>query len=143
MIYWDTSALAALLLQDRGYQLIEAWIASQTATNILSNFTWGEFVSSAGMRVRSGRLDAAGGHQTLALAEAFVADWPKEMLSSEDIQSATALVAQFDLRLRLPDAIHIAIAKRARAMLITTDHAQRDAARAVGLSVHDPLEDYA
>ena len=56
-------------------------------------------------------------------------------IQSEDIARAMSLVRRGDLVLRGPDAIHIAIAERLNATLLTFDKGMSAAAKAIGLNV--------
>jgi predicted nucleic acid-binding protein len=56
-------------------------------------------------------------------------------MDSSDFAGAEGLVRRLDLTLRTPDALHIAIARRAGAALVTFDKAMATVAGALGLSV--------
>jgi predicted nucleic acid-binding protein len=53
----------------------------------------------------------------------------------EDFSAATVFLRRFDLGLRTPDALHIAIAARLGAKLVTFDVKMAAAAAALGLDV--------
>jgi uncharacterized protein len=52
-----------------------------------------------------------------------------------DIVAASGFIRRLDRPLRTPDAIHIAIAQRAGAILATFDKPMADSAEALGLAV--------
>ena len=56
-------------------------------------------------------------------------------VSGADIALATSFLRRLDLTLRTPDAVHIAITQRLRAMLVTFDQRMATAARALGVEV--------
>jgi uncharacterized protein len=56
-------------------------------------------------------------------------------LEAGDIAQADLFVRRLDLPLLAPDAIHIAIAQRLRATLVTFDRQMATAARTLGLAV--------
>lgn len=60
-----------------------------------------------------------------------------------DIAAATLLVRRHDLKLRAPDAIHIAAAERLTTTLVTLDINMAAAARALDLSCINPAEESA
>jgi predicted nucleic acid-binding protein len=62
---------------------------------------------------------------------------PVEMHPS-DARLAYVYVRRFDLRLRAPDALHLAIAGRLDATLVTLDRRLADAAREFGIAVATP-----
>jgi hypothetical protein len=78
-------------------------------------------------------------------ASARLADfdaWRAAMSLPVDITASDARLAyiyarRFDLRLRAPDALHLAIA-RPDATLVTLDRRLAEAARELGVSVEDP-----
>ena len=61
-------------------------------------------------------------------------------IEGSDVREATTLVRQFDLKLRAPDALHIATCRRIDARLITLDINMAAAARALDLSCINPAE---
>lgn len=58
-------------------------------------------------------------------------------VSSSDIDAARDLVRHIELKLRAPDAIHLATAQRLGATLATFDVTLASAARALGVEVED------
>jgi hypothetical protein len=59
-------------------------------------------------------------------------------IGTGDIALATTYIRRFDLTLRTPDALHIAIARRIEATLVTFDRTMAAAARALGMAVATP-----
>ncbi len=59
-------------------------------------------------------------------------------ISPADVAVATAFLRRLDLTLRTPDAIHIAIAQRMNATLVTFDQGMAESARALGMAVATP-----
>ena len=55
--------------------------------------------------------------------------------TSDDIARAETMLRRLDLNLRAPDAIHIVIAQRSEAMLVTFDLKMADSARFLGVTV--------
>jgi len=66
--------------------------------------------------------------------------WICAEVQPDDIAAATKLVGRFELNLKLPDAVHIAIAQRLDCTLVSSDRTQLTAARKLGLAIADPLE---
>jgi predicted nucleic acid-binding protein len=56
-------------------------------------------------------------------------------MTSADITAAAAFLRRLDLTLRTQDALHLAIAQRVGAELLTFDRRTASAARALGTSV--------
>ena len=86
---------------------------------------------------------------TKADASARLADfdaWRAAMSLPVDIGATDARLAyiyarRFDLRLRAPDALHLAIARRLDATLVTLDRRLATAARELGIAVKDLTTD--
>jgi uncharacterized protein len=55
-----------------------------------------------------------------------------------DVRLAAAYVRRFDLALRAPDALHLAVAERLDVPLVTLDRRLATAARELGVGVEDP-----
>jgi hypothetical protein len=79
-------------------------------------------------------------------ASARLADfdaWRTAMTSRVDIQASDVRLAyiyvrRFDLQLRAPDALHVAVARRLDAGLVTLDRRMATAAWELGVSVEMP-----
>jgi predicted nucleic acid-binding protein len=137
--YFDTSCFTALALRDEGWPLIADWLEQSEGPAYLSDFGWGEFVSAVGLRVRMRRLAARDGTATIALATVFRTHWLAVSIANADVALAAELVGRFELGLRLPDAIHMALASRLDYRLVTTDNVQHRAALTLGLNAVNPL----
>lgn len=133
--YFDASGFAALILQDGGWQAIDRWLMATRPLPTLSDFGWGEFISSVGIRVRTQQFDDAQAHAAIVKATEVLQPWGRVSLQSDDVAEATKLVARFELGLKLPDAIHIAVARRLDQILVTTDLQQLRAATRIGMAV--------
>jgi len=59
-------------------------------------------------------------------------------ITAADVARATAFLRRLDLTLRTPDALHIVIAERIGATLVTFDQRMADSARALGMAVATP-----
>ena len=56
-------------------------------------------------------------------------------LAPGDVGVAALYVRRFDLMLRMPDALHIALCRRDQHVLVTLDRRMAEAARAIGVEV--------
>lgn len=132
MIYLDTSVIVPLFLPER--RSLEAENLIVLKQIIVSDLAGAEFSSAIAMAVRVGRLKENAARQVLAQFDDWIAD---QALSAEtqreDFLAAIGLIRRFDLGLRTPDALHIAIAMRAGAKLLTFDAKMAEAASALGL----------
>ncbi|MEG3165592.1 type II toxin-antitoxin system VapC family toxin [Sphingomonas sp. PB2P19] len=134
----STSAFAMIVLQDPGFAAVKDWIRDAAPDPVVCDFGWGEFVSAVGLRIRSHWIVRSAGDRVLAVASQVSMRWRRIEICSDDIAVATGFVARYDLALRLPDAIPVALAQRLACTLVTTDHQQLRAARSLGIHAVDP-----
>ncbi|MBX9882803.1 MAG: PIN domain-containing protein [Sphingomonas sp.] len=138
--YWESSTIATVLLQQHGWEQLRELAATGPAP-CFSDFGAGEVTSAIGINVRQGIVDATTG---LAAADALgvmLAPWRRELLTQVDIARATSHLRNFTLGLRLPDALHIAIAERLNLTLITADRRQYAAAQVLGIAARNPFDE--
>lgn len=136
----DASVIANVLFGDEGSGEIARWIVDNLPNPIVNDIVWGEVVGALGIRVRRGDADPA---EATALLDEFtskIASWERIVVAPHDIADAIAFVSDLTLPLRFVDAIHVAVARRLDATLITTDRQQRRAAFELGVSAINPLE---
>ena len=102
---------------------------------LVSDFAAAEVASALSRLVRMQELDREDAHQRLATFDAWlVLDATCVDLEPRDIRQAAALVRRFELRLRTPDALHVAICARLAASMVTRDANLAHAASAIGLA---------
>ena len=133
IFYVDASVIAGVALRDIDFEYVVAAVPAETAL-AYSTFGFGEVVSAIAARVRAKHGsddDAAARLQDLRI---FLENWVWVDCTSGDLDRAIVLTAQASLALKLPDAIHIAIAERLGLPLLTSDRQQYRAARSLGLS---------
>lgn len=135
--YLDTSVAIALVFREKGWEQTAHWLSLYASERLWSTYGRGEFTDVVARRVRGTALSALDGQATLSAAYDFFAQWQSVATSPDDIELATAFITDdFGRAVKLPDAIHIATARRCVASLITHDRQQATAARAIGLDVH-------
>lgn len=134
MIYLDTSVLVPLFLPEPRSREAENGVAQEAV--MVSDLAAAEFSSALSLAVRSGRLPTTAARTILAAFDAWMPAYtnPAEILG-EDIAAATLLIRRFDLGLRTPDSLHIAIATRMGARLFTYDARMASAALSLGVDV--------
>lgn len=134
ILYADASVIAALALGEPASAQIET--RSETADDILvSDFGIGKAVSAVSIALRLGRLKDEDANAIVDRLVAGFAGWAVVACETIDISRAVQLVRRFDLALRMPDAIHVAIAERLDARLFSGDERQLSAAETIGLRI--------
>jgi len=135
-LYIDPSALLPAFVEEARSDTVDRLLRTSNEALCVSEFAAAEFASALSRLVRTHVLDQDLALQRLAdfdawrAAEAVLID-----VESADIRSASIIVRRFDLMLRTPDALHVAIARRLGAALVTFDHRLATAARAMGVAV--------
>ena len=88
--------------------------------------------------VRTGRLAATDGAACLSDFDVWRAAMTRPAeIHPDDVRLAGAYVRRFDLALRAPDALHIAVARRLDVALVTLDRRMVAAARELGVAVEE------
>jgi uncharacterized protein len=134
VIYLDTSVIVPLFLPEPRSRESEAQLMGKEV--IVSDLGLGEFSSAIALAVRIGRIEKPTARTLLIEFDDWVADHAFiAHMQSDDFTAATAYIRRFDLALRTPDALHIAVAGRLGATLFTFDAKMAAAATALGVAV--------
>jgi uncharacterized protein len=134
----DASFLVPFLVEEPASDAIKAYLATRP-DRLISDFAAAEVASALSRLVRTGLLTAEQGAARLADFDA----WRAAVSSTADIHAANvrlayAYVRRFDLALRVPDALHLAIVNRLQATLVTLDRRLERAAWELGIGVEMP-----
>ena len=134
----DASFLVPFLVEEPASDAVKAYLATRP-DRLISDFAAAEVASALSRLVRTGLLTAGQGAARLADFDA----WRAAVSSTADIHAADvrlayAYVRRFDLALRVPDALHLAIVNRLQATLITLDRRLERAAWELGIGVEMP-----
>lgn len=138
-LYLDASVLVALFVIDPANARAAAFLASQPAMIFVSDFGAAEFSSALARRVRMHHLT----REDALLAFEHFDTWTtraadRREITTADIAAADQILRRLDVNLRTPDALHIAIAQRLDATLVTFDRGMAAAAGALGVAVAIP-----
>lgn len=138
--YLDASVMVSLLLEEPSSDAVQNWIASVELPLLVSDFAAAEVSSAISLAVRQGRETASNGVSRLSDFDDWRAAVPTIPVDvdPEDIRMADQIVRAFDLRLRMPDALHVATAQRLNARLVTLDRRLLRAASALGVEAISP-----
>ena len=138
--YLDASVLIPILVQEPATAAVKAYVISAEEPLLVSEFAAAEVASALSRLVRMRLLDdgdAAARVSDFEIWRAAVTQ-PVE-LHPIDARLAYAYVRRFDLRLRAPDALHLAISRRTGARLVTFDRRLAEAGRALSVAVEMPV----
>jgi uncharacterized protein len=133
-ILCDTSVIVPLFLPEAESAPVAAIIGNAPGAIVISDFASGEFASAVSIRLRRDDLTRAQAERVLSDFDIWVARHAVRTVTEPgDIAMAVGLVRRFNLGLRLPDAIHLALAVRLGAALFTRDDRQALTASTLGL----------
>lgn len=135
-LYLDTSVIIPLILPDALVGRAESFRARARDVLIVSDYAGLEFSSAVSRRVRARELSGEDGAKALEVFDLWRVHRARgTLIESGDVARAETYVRLVDVTLRGPDAIHIAIAQRLGATLVTFDRRMAAAARTLGLTV--------
>lgn len=135
MTYIESSALVSLFVPDRHTAAIRQWITGHQPRLAMSTFGAAEFASALSIGLRTGRLLPHQADRVLRVFDIWAASEALTLdLDAADHRIAATFVRRFDLGLRAPDALHVAICRRLALPMVTFDRRQEAAAQALGIS---------
>jgi predicted nucleic acid-binding protein len=131
----DTSVLVSLFVRDRNVAAADS-IASRRRRWTYSTWTQTEYSAAIGALVRTGELTRGKADHVEQAFDGWCArNGDPAQVESIDIVAARRLVLDLSLKLRAPDALHIAVALRRGSGLATLDGGMAEAATRLGISV--------
>ncbi len=136
-IYLDTGRLAGLLIEaDIFASRATTAFADTPETLIVSDFAATEFASVVARGTRMNQITESKALTIFDSFDTWLYLYPESVPADPaDIQAAAAIIRRLDLNIRAPDAIHLAIARRIGASIVTFDHRMADNAPALGIAV--------
>jgi predicted nucleic acid-binding protein len=139
-VYLDASVLLPTLVVEPTTESVYQFLGGDDREFLVSDFAAAEIASALSRLVRTALL--TGSDASARLADFDV--WRVAMSLAVDVQAADArltyiYVRRFELQLRASDALHLAIARRLDATLITLDRRLAAAARELGVAVEMPI----
>lgn len=139
-VYFDASALVSLATAEKTSAALVEWrLAHDLDRAFYSDFGRGEVAAAIAKLIRMGRAANTAIIGGLEYLEYGLPDFAVVTIEPPDVARATEFIMRTELGLRLPDAIHVAVASRLGAALVTLDKQQHDAAIALGVAVSGPL----
>jgi predicted nucleic acid-binding protein len=133
--YLDTSVVVSMFVRDAHTERVGAWVASGVGDLAVSPWTSAEFSSALAGLVRAKAVLPT----TRAAAERAYDTWTNQVevtpVLQVDLEFSRDLLRHDRIKLRTPDALHLAIAHRLGFQLLTVDVAMTNAANDIGVPV--------
>jgi uncharacterized protein len=140
--YLDASVMLPILIKEPASAAVDAFMSTVQRELWVSDFAAAEAASALSRLVRIGRLQATDGAARLSDFDVWRTAMTKPAeIHAVDVRLAGAYVRRFDLALRAPDALHVAIARRLDVPLVTLDRRLATAARELGIAVEELTTD--
>ena len=137
--YLDTSVLLPTLIAEPTTEAVYDCLGAGEQELLISDFAAAEVAAALSRLVRMALLSATDASARLADFDAWRAAMSLPVdIGASDARLAYIYVRRFDLGLRAPDALHLAIARRLDATLITLDRRLATAAQEMGIPVKVP-----
>ncbi len=134
--YLDASFIIALFANDAFSARADQFLEREEPVLIVSDFAGAEFASAVAKRLRVGQFSVSDALLALSNFDAWLPRAAQQAsIASADIKVAEAYLRRLDLALRTPDALHIAMAQRIGATLLTFDTKMAECARVLGVPV--------
>lgn len=135
-VYLDASILVSLFSIDALTARADAALRGRLPLLIVSDLAAAEFASAMARRVRMQLITAEEALAAFSTFDAWIArTTTPQSMTSADVSTAAGLLRRLDLTLRTQDALHIAIAQRVGADLLTFDRQMASAASTLGTVV--------
>jgi predicted nucleic acid-binding protein len=135
-VYLDGSVLVPLFAEDPLSDRAAASLRRRPAVLIVSDFAATEFASAIARLARIGDIALDDARDAFAAFDIWTSrETERAEMTTSDVRAAATFIRRLDLTLRAPDAIHIALAQRRGAELLTFDKRMAAAARALGTKV--------
>lgn len=138
-LYLDTSVILPTLVREGATAAVEAYLLPAPQELLISEFAAAEVASGLSRLVRMKSMTREDAVARLSDFEIWRAatSTPVE-LHAADARLAYAYVRRFDLMLRAPDALHLAVVRRLDATLLTLDRRLVRVAGELGIAVTVP-----
>jgi predicted nucleic acid-binding protein len=137
--YLDTSVIIPTLVEETTSAAIDRFMRICDQPLGIADSTAAEVASALSRFVRMASLSVDQANAYPANFDAWRAGETEDVeIRSADMRLTSILARRFDLRLRAPDALHIAICRRTGDTLVTLDRRLARAAKTLGVAVHVP-----
>ena len=135
-LYLDASAILPTLVAEPASPVVDQYLGGLSPPFFLSEFAAAEVASRLSIRVRTGSLTPEAGRERLARFDGWRATSTRDVdIREADMRLAHIIVRRFELALRAPDALHLAICRRLSLTLVTLDRRLARAGQDMGVAV--------
>lgn len=140
IFYLDTCVVLSAIQDDAYSENVDAWLSNRrTSELVTSAWTLAEAASALGRLVRMNDLTAEAAMAKYQDIQIWLADeFHVEVLTGTDFSTAAERQTIWSLGLRAGDALHLAVAARLGATLVTTDYALEQACVYYNMAVQSP-----
>jgi predicted nucleic acid-binding protein len=137
--YLDASVLLPALVNEKASEAVDKFLLATSDDPPINDFAGAEVASAMSRLVRTSLLDTADATTRLAAFDTWRATMTSTpAMAASDARLADVFARRFDLMLRAPDALHVAICRRLDLTLVTLDRRLARAADSLGLRVQIP-----
>jgi uncharacterized protein len=134
----DASVLVPLIVPEANSEDIVSAIRA-LGTAIVSDFAFGEVCSAVSIKVQRREIASDEGSRIISEFEMWAERYAQRAATeSGDVAMAARFVRRFELGLRMPDALYLALAVRLAVPIVTLDHRQAIGAKALGIPLIIP-----
>ena len=137
-VYFDASVLVPLQVQEASTEIVRRNAVEADGSIFVSSLAAGEFASALSRLVRMNLLTDDDASSRLRLFDMWLSSTTSVLIDNADIARAAALVRRFELKLLMPDAIHITLCVRHQLVMVTLDKLLAEAAGVLGVEVVVP-----
>jgi predicted nucleic acid-binding protein len=134
-VYLDTNVLVALFVKDTFNAEATAFFRDCHELPVVSDFAEAEFAAVVARRVRAAALTAQEGQRAFVHFDRWKQLVLRSAISTADITAATNLLRRLDTGLLPAEAIHIVVAQRLSAALLTFDQTMAANAERLGVTL--------
>lgn len=134
-LYLDTSLLVSALTNEAETERMQAWLAAQTADElVISDWVVTEFSSALSIKLRTGQLEPQHRANSLAAFTRLAVDsFTLLPVTGLQFRTAARFADQYALGLRAGDALHLAICADHGATMCTLDRRLSEAGAALAV----------
>lgn len=133
IVYLDTSVILSIVALDTNSEKAGAWYGGLQASVIISDLADLEVCAVISRELRAKRFSRTGADRALSDFDSLRATSERSTPDASDFALADRLVRDYATKLTAADALHLASAMNAGAVLATFDKRLAGAARAQGL----------